>query len=197
MKVDRKRIARLTAEGISPVNISQDLGITPSHLSQIMAEENFNIMVQEFQAVIELGESLEEHEARESLHKEMDTYWDEIEALSIEKLRDTLAMGLVTKPSEVLSIAAIANKALRKRGGSNRTSNADGGATILQLQISNVLVNKGEVTQTSRNRENQVIEVDGRTIINATKESIFTRLEGLRNEKLQLPSPTGISLADI
>ena len=184
-QVDRKRIAKLLAEGMSPVEVSQEISISPSHLSQIINDETFLILVEEYKQVIALGESLEETQARDNFHKEMDNYWDEVEALAIDRLRENLQAGLVTKTSELLSISAIANKAVRKKHGSQR-SVASSANNVVQLNISNVLVSRGQITQTQLNSENQVIEVDGQTIVNASKNSIFDRLKELKNEKLQL-----------
>ena len=170
---------------MTPVEVSQELSISPSHLSQVMNDETFIILVEEYKQVISLGESLDEAQARDEFHKEMDNYWDEVEALAIDRLKENLQTGLVTKTSELLSISAIANKAIRKKHGSQR-SVASSANNVVQLNISNVLVSKGQVTQTQLNRENQVIEVDGQTIVNANKNSIFDRLKELNNDKHKL-----------
>lgn len=183
--VDRKRIAKHLAEGMSPVEVSQELSISPSHLSQVMSDETFLILVEEYKQVISLGESLDEAQAREEFHKEMDNYWDEVEALAVDRLKENLSTGLVTKTSELLSISAIANKAVRKKHGSQRNV-ASSTNNVVQLNISNVLVSRGQVTQTQLNRENQVIEVDGQTIVNANKNSIFDRLKELKDDKFKL-----------
>lgn len=184
-QVDRKRIAKYLAEGMTPVEVSQELSISPSHLSQVMSDETFLILVEEYKQVISLGESLDEAQALEEFHKEMDNFWDEVEALAVDRLKENLQTGLVTKTSELLSISAIANKAIRKKHGSQR-SVASSANNVVQLNISNVLVSRGQVTQTQLNRENQVIEVDGQTIVNANKNSIFDRLKELNNDKLKL-----------
>lgn len=181
-QVDRKQIAKLLAEGMPPVEISQCLGMSPSHLSQVMNDETFLMLVEEYKAVISLGEDLNEATARDEFHKELDNFWDDIEALSIDKLKENLAVGLVTKTSELLSIAAVANKAVRKKHGSQRAL-ASTGQTVVSLNISNVLVSRGEITQTELNSANQVIEVEGRSIVNAHKDSIFSKLESLKKGK--------------
>lgn len=197
MKLDRKRIARLLAEGTTPIVVSQEVGISPSHLSQLMSEENFALLVEEFKAVVSLGESLEEYNAREQLHNEMDNYWDEVEALSIDALKTSLAGGLVTKTHELLAIANVANRATRKKHGTQRMRPESSGANIVQLNISNVLLQRGAVEVTTRNSDNQVIEVGGRTIVNATKESIFQRLEGIKDEKAKLAAPSIKEVAEL
>lgn len=197
--IDRKLIARRLAEGAQPMELSQELGMSPSHLSQVINDETFQLLLSEYKEVISLGESLEDKVAQEKFNKEMDSFWDDVELLSIDALKNNLAVGLVTKTSELLSIAAVANKAVRKAAGSQRGV-ASVTNNVVQLNISNVLVQRGELVKTTLNSSNQVIEVDGRTIINAPKTAIFDRLKSLQEKKhehAKLQNPSAITLDEI
>ena len=180
--VDRKTIAKLLALGATQVEVCQELGMSPSHLSQLVGEDSFQELLAEMQQVATIGSDLSEVEMREELYQAMDDLWDEVEELSISKLRDNVKMGLVTKSGELLQLATLANKATRKKGGSLRGS-GESSANIIQLNISNILMSKGQVVDTVVNSRNQVIEVAGKTIINENKTRILQRLEELENEK--------------
>lgn len=183
--INRKQIAKLLALGASPKEVSQEVGISPSHLSQLMAETSFSELLTEMKEVVAIGnelseDSIPEMEIRNQIHQGMDDLWDELEQLSLSKLMDNVKMGLVTKSGELLQLATLANKATRKKGVTLRDSELPSG-NIVQLNISNVLIAKGQTIQTVLNSNNQVIEIAGRTIVNESKDKILARLEALNS----------------
>lgn len=184
MSLDKKRIAMEIAKGKKPIEVSMEFGVSPSYISQLNSEQSFIELVETCREVISIvSEDGSEEAIKEELRKKKDETWDEVEELAIIALKDKLALGIAMKTSELLSIAAVANKALR-RTESYRMNVPDQGAAVVQLNVGNVLINKGTILQTTLNAQNQVVAVGEQTIVNASKENIYSRLEGLKNERL-------------
>lgn len=202
--INRKHIAKLLALGASPKEVAQEVGISPSHLSQLMAEESFSELLSEMKSIVAIGndlseENLSEAAIRSQIHQGMDDLWDELEQLSLSKLMDNVKMGLVTKSGELLQLATLANKATRKKGVSLRDEEVSN-KNIVQLNISNVLISKGSTVATVLNSNNQVIEVAGRTIINESKDRILSRLQELEakpRHTLGVPTYEQLSADDL
>lgn len=185
MSFDKKRIAMELAKGKTPTEVSMELGVSPSYLSQLKSDESFSALVESCKEIISIAENEDGEELlRQELKKKRDDTWDEVEEIAIIALKDKLTLGIAMKTSELLAIASVANKAVRRTEGI-RGMNVEQGATVVQLNVGNVLVNKGSIVQTTVNAQNQIVAVGEQTIVNAAKDNIFARLEALKNDKIQ------------
>lgn len=201
--VDKKSIAVELAKGLKPVEISKSLGVSPSYLSQLMADSSFISLVDQAKEILNIAKTENEVSMlREQLKEKLDDSWDEIEELAVIALKDKLALGVAMKTGELLSIASIANKATRKSQESLRGMAVNEGDTVIQLNIGNVLFNRGERITTVLNERNQVISVGDTPLVNASQQEISRRLDELRNRRMPtLPTlgalPSGLCTEDL
>lgn len=183
---DKRELALAVASGKSNKQISQETGVSPSYISQLGGEDSFNAMVEEAKKVLAITKDADEidiGQLKYQLQEQLDDTWDTIEELAVMGLKDKLALAPAMRTQELLSIAAVANKAIRKTQGSVRPLNEDEGQKIIQVNISNVLMQQHTVINTVINDRNQVVEVGGTPIVNLSKDSIYERLQELKNGK--------------
>lgn len=194
--VDKKRIAIELAKGTPPKDISLAFGITPSYITQLMSDERFVSKVEALKDTVDVleGEFLSEEEIKrekekKELHTAIDDAWDYLESEALGSLAEKVSKNLITRPNELLRVAQLANAAKRKTSGDMR-ENVNGGDTYVSVSLSQVLHQRIQHIQTQVNSNNQVIEVNGQTIVNKDKKSILGELEKIQNtykEKTALP----------
>lgn len=183
---DKRELALAIASGKSNKQISQETGVSPSYISQLTSEDKFNAMVTEAKQVLNAtkdADDIDIGQLKYQLQEQLDDSWDTIEELAVIGLKEKLALAPAMRTQELLSIAAVANKAIRKTQGSVRPINEDEGQKIVQVNISNILMQQHTTVNTVINDRNQVVEVGGNPIVNLSKDSIFDRLQELKNGK--------------
>jgi len=134
----------LLADGLEPAVVASALGITPSRVSQLLADEEFTRKLAE----LRFGR-LQENNARD---KELDNLEDQI----IRQLRASLPLAM--RPGELARLLQIVNAA--KRRGQAAPVTSLGGATIIKLNIPIQVVNHFRLNAT-----NQVISAGAQDLL--------------------------------
>jgi hypothetical protein len=161
----REKIRELLGLGLPNNVVAQAVGVTEGYISQLLAEEDFRREVHNLrlQNLTELSER--------------DKKWNTLEDQLLQKLEDLLPFGFV-KPMEVLKALQIINGA--KRRAMNMEVPAQAPQQLVPLVLPTVFAPKFVL-----NGDNQVIEVDGRTIATISAKAV--------NEKLANPDPAAIN----
>lgn len=138
------RIKEMLGKGIPSSAVASAVGCDPSYVSQLMENDDFKNEV-----FLERAKGLEAGIVR-------DNNWDEIEDLALKQAKATLPF--VTRPSELIRIAQLANSA--KRRATEAQGIADGSSAP---QVTLVFSQQAAVSL-KFNSEAQVISVDGRSM---------------------------------
>ena len=136
------RIKTLLGQGLPGSVVASATGCDPSYISQLMEQEGFKNDV----LVARAGKA-EAGVAR-------DTNWDKVEDLALE--RAVALLPLVSRPSELIRIAGMANAAKRRATEfANGSENASPSVTLVLPTGASILF--------QMNSQAQVVEVDGRS----------------------------------
>lgn len=149
--------------GISPIEISRALGITPGAVTQLMQSPQVSTEIAKMQA---------EQQARSSA---IDARYDNIEEKLLMQLEKTVP--LLMRPGEIANVLTRINAA-KRRGVAHQV--AQGPAQVLQLNIPIALQSKFVV-----NSANQVVQAGEQTLVTMQSSNIpglaQTRLSEVQN----------------
>lgn len=149
--------------GISPIEISRALGITPGAVTQLMQSPQVSTEIAKMQA---------EQQARSSA---IDAKYDAIEEKLLVQLEKTVP--LLMRPGEIANVLTRINAA-KRRGVAHQV--AQGPAQVLQLNIPIALQSKFVV-----NSANQVVQAGEQTLVTMQSSNIpglaQTRLSEVQN----------------
>jgi AraC-like DNA-binding protein len=138
-----ERIKQLLGQGLSTSVVASAVGCDPSYVSQLLEDTEFHSEV--------LG--LRAGKAEENVKR--DGSWNEIEDLALQQAKKVLPF--VTKPGDLVRIAAMANSAKRRA-----TEFANGSESAAPTV--NLVLPESAVIHFQMNQNSQVIEVDGRSM---------------------------------
>src|SRR5579859_6436223 len=134
----RERAAKLLGNGIAQEIVASALGVTPSYISQLLADESFAQEVTQLRLI-----NLENASER-------DGKYDKLEDTMLEKLEEL--SGYMTKPREVLGALAVLNKAVRRGVRQEQQPQVKQDTVVIQMPVA--IQNKFIV-----NHANQVIAI--------------------------------------
>lgn len=160
------RAIELLGSGLSPVPVSQALGVSESTVSQWMSDPEFAAEVTTLRF-----QSLQQHSKR-------DNHYDTIEDKLIKQLSDNLP--LMQRPMEILKAIQIINGA--KRRGQTAPEQLANQSTVVTLLMPVAITQKF-----TTNVNNQVIVANGQTLETLQSKTLLTatkqKAEGLHNER--------------
>lgn len=137
-----ERIKELLGKGLPTGVVASAVGCDPSYISQLLEQEEFHNDV----LVLRAGKA-ESSVAR-------DDKWDDIEDRALKRAGQIL--DFVTKPNDLIRIAALANSAKR------RASDFTGGSEAV-TQTVQLVFPESAVLHFQMNANSQVVEIDGRS----------------------------------
>lgn len=153
----QERAIKLLGSGVSPEQAATALGVTPSLISQYLAEQEFA------QAVAELRfNALQKH-------NETDAAYDTLEDALIEKLADV--MPLMVRPMEIL-------KAIQVINGAKRRGQSAPEQTIHQNTVVNLVMPTQIIQKFSMNSNNQITDVGSQTLETIQSSTLLSRAKG-------------------
>jgi len=157
MAASAEKIKELLGNGLSNEVVATAVGVHPSYISQLMADEDFSAEVV----------SLRTKQLTAATSR--DRSWDGVEDKLLDKLSEVVDMGMIYKPTEVLRALAIVNNA-KRRGVSQQQ------AMVVNQQIVTLVLPEVVVKSFSRNSVNEVVEVDGQTLVTMPASTLMQNL---------------------
>lgn len=153
------QILSLLGSGLSPSVVATAVGVDPSYVSQLLAEESFAFQVTELRC-----EALKKHSDR-------DASYDALEDALIAKMQDCLP--LMYKPGEVLAAIRVINGA--KRRGEVAAAPVDNQRPVIQLVLPTKIVQ-----QFTLNANNQIVQIGDQTMVTMPSAQLANSHEELR-----------------
>lgn len=151
-----ERIKELLGQGLPTNVVASAVGCEASYVSQLMEQEDFRNAV----LISRAGKA-------EGAVKR-DNKWDEIEAAALERAGSLV--NLVSRPGDLIRIAAMANAAKRRA-----TEFANGSETA--SVVVNLTLPQAAVIHFQMNSQAQVVEVDGRSMAPLPSKNLHQRLQ--------------------
>ena len=165
------RALTLLGQGVPPTAVANALGVDPSRISQLLADEGFATQVIE-----KKFESL-------SKHNERDDRIDGLEDKLIKSLEHSLPF--MTKPMELLRAFQVIN--LAKRKGQVVSENLTNKQTIIQLNIPQIILQKF-----SSNVHNQVVQVGDQSLVTLPSNQMLKQVgqQNVTDRTITIPGPS-------
>lgn len=158
------RALTLLGQGIPPTAVANALGVDPSRISQLLADETFATQV------------IEKKFTSLSKHNERDTKIDDIEDKLLKSLEHSLPF--MTRPMEILKAFQVIN--LAKRKGQAVSENLTNKQTIIQLNIPQIILQKF-----SSNVHNQVVQVGEQSLVTMPSNQMIKQVKSLESSNVQ------------
>ena len=150
------RAMHLLGSGVPAESVASALGVTPSRISQLLAEESFSKKVASLRY-----ESLQKHNVR-------DGKYDSLEDSLLVKLERSLP--LMVKPESILKAISVVNGA--KRRGQSAPEQVNNQQNIVNIILPSVIADKFTV-----NAENQVTSAGEQDLITMQSSSLLKQVE--------------------
>ena len=138
--VNAEKIKELLGNGLSNDVVATAVGVHPSYISQLMADEEFSNQV-----VALRSQTLTDATTR-------DRSWDSLENKLLSQLHENVDNKMVYKTTDVTRVLALANAA--KRRGASSSESMVTHQTVITLNLPTVVVNSYR-----KNIQGEVVEV--------------------------------------
>jgi len=152
----------LLGQNVPAETVAASLGITPSAISQMLANEDFAARVNE-QRFLNLA-----------AHSERDNHYDELEDKLLDKLENSIPM--MHKAGEILKALQVVNSA--KRRGSAAPAHLNENTTVIPLTLPTQIIQQFTVNAAN----NQVVKVGEQTLITMQSGTLADKLKVRREE---------------
>lgn len=176
----KPEILSMLADGLSPVQVATTLGVSESYISQLMGDEDF---------AAELESKRTEVAAADIAY---DNQIDRVEGTFLDRIESKAPLANL---QQSLQAFAVLNKAKRRKDTAISRGTPQAG-TVVNLQL-----NINLIPQYLMNGKNEIVEVEGKSMVSATPKKLdeILRLrngeEGNTRKSLQLPGVTKLERA--
>jgi hypothetical protein len=155
-----ERIKKLLGQGLTGSVVAAAVGCDPSYISQLLDDEDFKRDVSILRASNAEGAV------------KRDRSWDQVEDMALDKAIQMLP--LVSRPSDLVRLAAMANAA--KRRATEFAGGSENAAPVVNL----VLPHAASI-HFQMNANSQVVEVDGRSMAALPTKHLADKLKERRD----------------
>lgn len=162
------RALELLGAGVSPQQVALALGVDPSLISQLLADEHFANQVAElrYKALLK--------------HNDRDSAYDGLEDALIKKLKDLIPF--MHKPFEIIRALTAVNSA--KRRGSSAPESITAQQTVIQLNLPVQIIQHFQ-----KNSSNQVVSAGNQDLVTVQSARMNTLLAASHAAAQSNPSP--------
>lgn len=157
-----ERALHLLGSGVPAESAASALGVTPSRISQLLAEESFSKKVAALRY-----ESLQKHNRR-------DDKYNSLEDTLLEKL--TKSLPLMVRPESILKAISIVNGA--KRRGQSSPEQVTNQQNIVNIILPTIIADKFTV-----NADNQVISAGDHPLITMQSGNLLKQVEAATTKR--------------
>jgi hypothetical protein len=162
------RALKLLGSGIQAEQVAAALGVTPSRIAQMLAQDHFASSVAKLRYA-----ALQSHNKRDSAY-------DTLEDTLLVKLEKSLP--LMIKPESILKAIAVVNGA--KRRGQSAPAQTTNQQNVVNLVLPTIMVDKFAV-----DINNQVIRAGDQSLLTMPSGNLLKQVE--EAEELRIGAPTG------
>lgn len=159
----RERALELLGNGVGIESTALALGVTPSAITQLMAQEDFASEVTALKF-----KNLARHSKRDAIA-------DDLEETILEKLKGS--MEYIFKPMELLKAYQVVNAA-KRRGVASQEGIAS------QAQVVRLIVPQITLQQFTSNTHNQVVVAGSQNLTTMQSGSLLRKLKEINNEPI-------------
>jgi hypothetical protein len=147
----KPQILEMLCQGLSPVQVSTTLGVSESYISQLLDDEDFKVELEEKKVAA----------AQEDI--EYDNQIDRVEGTFLDRIESKAPLANLQQSLQAFSVL---NKAKRRKDSAIIRSAPQAG-TIVNLQL-----NINLIPQYLTNGKNEIVEVEGKSMISASPRKL-------------------------
>lgn len=155
-----ERAQKLLGSGLLPSVVATTLGVTPSAISQLLAQDQF---------AEEVAKARYENLAA---HTERDNKYDSLEDQILDRLQQSLSM--IFDPMKLVRILQVVNTAKRRGSGVQELPATQ--QTVVQLVMPTQIIN-----QFTRNGNNQIVKAGDQDLVTMQSMNLPRLLEAAQN----------------
>lgn len=177
----KRQVAALLAQEMSPAEVSRELGVDESYLSQLKKDSEFVRILSELRA----ASSIRQH----GTATKIDTHYDNIElklAETVDEHAETIIAGMAQNPTQLTSFMRTING--MKRRGLGEGAQQASTERLVEMRLPAFLVEAAPPV-VQHNSRNEVIQVDDRPLVSLSGTAIKSQLRELEAEQEALPPP--------
>lgn len=141
----KQKILSLLGSGIDAGQVASAVGVTPSYISQLLADPDFALLVAE-KRTLELTQA-----------KSIDEKWDNFEERLLEKLNDLIPF--FSSPRHILDALKLANMAKRKTALNTSQSSGSMNKTYVTINVPRIIIQQYKIDMAGG-----MVEVAGRSL---------------------------------
>lgn len=158
----KDQIVSLLGLGLSNTEVALAVGVEPSYITQLMADDEF------------AAEVTTKRAAALTANSRRDASIDTIEDKLLNKLEEIVDNQQLYKPMEVLRAASVVNQ-MKRRG-----VQASSGSTVIN-NIVNLTLPAAVKRQYTLNNQSEVVDTDGQTLVTMPTSTLLKELANKRS----------------
>lgn len=189
--MQKYEIAKYVAQGMDNEDICMTTGVTAKGLEIIKASPEFEKAVAVIKSMMDEG--LDTEISAEMFNVSIDGSWDSLEESTVRLLQNKMSEGLITRTSELIAIARMANSAGRR---TEKSAPLEQRASAPTLVVSPLLIANNEQVNVMVDTQNRVIGINDRSIQTASRDQVNAKHKELMEARAALSKPPGKLLDD-
>lgn len=192
--ITKRKVAELAAQGMKQEEIATILKTTPSYISQIVSDDGYQALLAEITAAQRLG--------KHAIYSEIDNNYDhlELELTRVMKAQaHEIAQMAAGKFSDLMNYVRTLN-GVKRRASGEQGNLPTHGQKVIELPTF-LLRAEDKVPEVQHNSSNEIIEVDGKSMISITNDNLRTmakeKAEAASRLKLPATKPEDLDLTPV
>ena len=179
LNLTETRALELLGTGAAPEQVAAACGVSVSRISQLLGDTEFAAAVADlrFQAL--------------SKHNTRDAEYDSIEDQLLERMRNLLP--LMMRPMEVLRAITVINSA-KRRGASAPSQVTQAGATVVNITLPQIIVDRFTNAKIVTNSDNQVVQAGEQSLVTMQSGTLLKELKGQADDKTRIRAEANAAL---
>lgn len=171
-------IAKLLVSGVKPVQVANKLNVSASYISQLAEDEEFQELFKELHA-----QRLDDRKEMITRQATIDDYIQRAELRTIERIYENIDL-ITVKPERAMRMFQTLNGAKRRYHDSEfEQKSNDSDVKLVALELPEHIRGLAQKVNVQKNKNNEVIEVEGRTMQTMPTAKLFRDMEEGRIDK--------------
>ena len=179
LNLTETRALELLGTGAAPEQVAAACGVSVSRISQLLGDTEFAAAVADLRF-----QSLSKHNTR-------DAEYDSIEDQLLERMRNLLP--LMMRPMEVLRAITVINGA-KRRGASAPSQVTQAGATVVNITLPQIIVDRFTNAKIVTNSDNQVVQAGEQSLVTMQSGTLLKELKGQADDKTRIRAEANAAL---
>lgn len=181
LNLTESRALELLGSGAAPEQVAAACGVSVSRISQLLSDTEFAAAVADLRF-----QSLSKHNTR-------DSEYDNMEDALLERMKNLLP--LMMRPMEVLRAISVINAA-KRRGASAPSQVTQSGATVVNITLPQIIVDRFTNARIVTNSDNQVVKAGEQDLVTMQSGTLFKQVKGAADDEFSTRAAANKAIED-